>query len=378
MCFISDVGRIFVQAKNERRKAMDEERKTKMWWWLDHPEANEWCDFGENENDNDNDVARIKNNGIKFKCHDFYGWGFFILRNVTMNVSAFFQCHFVLLFVFFGMNLLFSSLFGSVCRWSDTRSWQFSIRLWKFSLLFSFLFFVAVVVVYCSIAFSFIFGYNFGVIYLELFYSSIFNSIWCTLVCVFGRHCFRWRWEGGELHTCNGHIYNLVNCNHCHYRVATHCKFKLAFVSAQADFAVCFFLYFYCQFSLWYVFQQLFHLSHGCDLVQSMPIPLSLVSFRSDSRTHYTHTFSQQTNKNAVRLSVCRMLDIRIRLHCFIYSLLQASFRFWFGLIVFWGGFLCLSLWKNAQCIGLQIDIVCICRQKNVNWSFSSLFAKSG
>lgn len=178
---------------------MDEERKTEMWWWLDHPEANEWCDFGENENDNDNDVARIKNNGIKFKCHDFYGWGFFILRNATMNVSAFFQCHFVWSFVFFGMNLLFSSLFGSVCRWSDTRSWQFSIRLWKFSLLF--LFCSSVLwLLYTGIAFSFIFGYNFGVIYLELFYSSIFNSIWCTLVCVFGRHCFRWRRGGRSTH----------------------------------------------------------------------------------------------------------------------------------------------------------------------------------
>lgn len=29
-------------------------------------------------------------------------------------------------------------------------------------------------------------------------------------------------------HTCNGHIYNLVNCNHCHYRVVTHCKFSIS------------------------------------------------------------------------------------------------------------------------------------------------------
>lgn len=57
-----------------------------------------------------------KNNGIKFKCHDFYGGRFLILRNATMNVSAFFQCHFIFSFslsiflVFFAMNLFLHCL----------------------------------------------------------------------------------------------------------------------------------------------------------------------------------------------------------------------------------------------------------------------------
>lgn len=119
-----------------------------------------------------------KNNGIKFKCHDFYGGRFLILRNATMNVSAFFQCHFIfsLYFFLFSLQWIFSF---TVCRWSDTQLAIFNPKVFCFFSVVSFHF-----VPFNRRCFLFIFGYNFEVIYLELFYSSIFNSIWCTLVCV--------------------------------------------------------------------------------------------------------------------------------------------------------------------------------------------------
>lgn len=98
-----------------------------------------------------------------------------------MNVSAFFQCHFIFsfslsIFFCFLCNESFPSLFVD----DPIRSWPFSIR--KYSVFFSVVSFHFVP--FNRRCFLFIFGYNFEVIYLELFYSSIFNSIWCTLVCV--------------------------------------------------------------------------------------------------------------------------------------------------------------------------------------------------
>lgn len=98
---------------------------------------------------------------------------------------------------------------------------------------------------------------------------------------------------------------------------------------------------------------------HECDLVwrcQYNTIQLSfihLVSFHSISLDGVKHFFfcspTYNTNKNSVRfsLSVYRMLDI---FNCIVlFTLSHASTRFWFGLIVFWGGFLCLSPWQNCS-----------------------------
>lgn len=97
-----------------------------------------------------------------------------------MNVSAFFQCHFIFSFslsiflVFFAMNLFLHCL--SMIRYAVGHFQSESILFFS---VVSFHF-----VPFNRRCFLFIFGYNFEVIYLELFYSSIFNSIWCTLVCV--------------------------------------------------------------------------------------------------------------------------------------------------------------------------------------------------
>lgn len=94
---------------------------------------------------------------------------------------------------------------------------------------------------------------------------------------------------------------------------------------------------------------------HECDLVwrcQYSTIQLSfihLVSFHSISLDGVKHFFffaPQHTIPIKIQfgsLSVYRMLDI---FNCIVlFTLSHASTRFWFGLIVFWEGFLCLSSW---------------------------------
>lgn len=169
-----------------------------------------------------------KNNGIKFKCHDFYGGRFLILRNATMNVSAFFQCHFIFsfslsIFFCFLCNESFPSLFVD----DPIRSWPFSIR--KYSV-----FFLGCFLPFCSVQSALLSLYFRLQLRSDLFGTFLFVNIQfhlvyiglCAVCCVLWYSLSVFRLSETVEHTCNGHIYNLVNCNHCHYRVATHCKFK--------------------------------------------------------------------------------------------------------------------------------------------------------
>lgn len=71
----------------------------------------------------------------------------------------------------------------------------------------------------------------------------------CLIVFALWRHR---EWKNREREraresrsTCNGHFHNLVNCNHCRNRVATHCRFN-AFVNSNVEF----YFHFYCQCSI--------------------------------------------------------------------------------------------------------------------------------
>lgn len=159
------------------------------------------------------------------------------------------------------------------------------------------------------------------------------------LVVVFTFTCFRSR-QSNRKHTCNGHIYNLVNCNHCHYRVVTHCKCSNAYSLSLYLSPLCLLLcasiivllrahnfrtraefdfYFYCQFSLWCdVFQQLFHLN-----------PVNVIRFSVTNNqltiTNYTKIHCVHSSDNYTQIMVSEMGGMHECVILFFFSLLFNS-----------------------------------------------------
>lgn len=96
MCCTADVERIFLQRK--KRKASDCQRRQQQHrkrivseMVVNHRfRSIQMNDAISNENDTMT-LPWIKNNGIKFKCHDFYGGRFLILRNFNIDDISIFS-----------------------------------------------------------------------------------------------------------------------------------------------------------------------------------------------------------------------------------------------------------------------------------------------
>lgn len=157
---------------------------------------------------------------LEFKCHDFYGETFLILRNIALSVSA-----------FLWWRSLCQYRFHSIACHCVDSTWPFRSYYRSFfcvRLLVEWLFFYFRLWLWSDLFGSFLF--------VNIQFHLVWLGFWQPLT-------------KGTPHTCIRHIYNVVNCNHCHYHVATH--WKNALRSMRFFSSACFI----GQFSLWSVFQ---------------------------------------------------------------------------------------------------------------------------